>query len=297
MAVFHVAFIEPLRLCLWILLGIAIALATLIRAEAISLYGFLVLPLIWWARTLDTREKMRQTVLCGIAGLLLMSPWLIYNNLRFEKPVTITSATGTVIMAGACDEAWSGQSIGFWALCFEGRNLQIELEEELPGSWRTRDDPGRVVYDESVRDEFNREKAIEYYVDNWQRFPKVAFARVGRSFEFFRVSHTLRMNYGVEGRWEEPSTLGLGLYYSLVPFTVMGALLLRRRGQRLTPLLSVWPMIAFASITTFGLTRYRVPIDIAMMVLGAVALSWIFHRLRREGVLDPLLPASARLHS
>ena len=271
------------------LVGVAIALAALVRAEATSLYAFLVLPLIWWAATLDTREKLRQTVLCGVAGLIVLSPWLIYNNIRFEeRPVTLTSASGTVLMAGACDEAWSGPSLGFWANCFGARGLEVQLEEELPGSWRTADDPGRVIYDETVRDRFNREQALEYYVDNWHRYPKVALARIGRSLEVFRVGHSLQMNYRVEGRWEEPSTVGLGVYYALVPFTIVGALLLRRRGQRLTPLLAMWPMVMFASAATFGLTRYRVPIDVAMIVLASVALCWVFHRLRAEGVFAAL---------
>jgi 4-amino-4-deoxy-L-arabinose transferase-like glycosyltransferase len=277
---------EPTRRRI-VLVGIAIALATMIRAEALSLYGFMVLPLVWWgARTLDTREKVRQTLLCGIAGLMLMSPWLVYNNLRFEKPVTISAVTGTVMIAGACDGAWTGESLGYWVNCFDDE-LIAELEEALPGTWPD-DEADRVVYDESVIDEFNREQALEYYQDNWQRFPKVALARMGRSLEVYRVSHTLRMQYTVEGRWEEPSTVGLGLYYALVPFTVVGGLLMRRRGQRLTPLLSMWPMIMFASAITFGLTRYRVPIDIAMIVMASVALSWIFHRLRAEGVFAAL---------
>lgn len=271
--------------------GVSIALAALVRAEAVSLYAFLVLPLVWWVTTrdapsLDRGEKVRQTVLCGLAGLIVLSPWLIYNNVRFEvRPVTLTSASGTVLIAGACDEAWSGPSIGFWANCFDDE-LIAELEAELPGSYREAGDPERIVYDETVRDRFNREHAIEYYRENWTSYPKVALARIGRSLELYRVGHTLRMNYLVEGRWEEPSTVGLGLYYALVPFTVVGALLLRRRGQRLTPLLAMWPLVMFASAATFGLTRYRVPIDVAMIVLSSVALSWIFHRLRAEGVLD-----------
>ena len=96
------------------------------------------------------------------------------------------------------------------------------------------------------------------------------------------------MNYRVEGRWEEPSTVGLGVYYALVPFTIVGALLLRRRGQRLTPLLAMWPMVMVASAATFGLTRYRVPIDVAMIVLASIALSWVLHRLRAEGVFASL---------
>lgn len=272
-----------------VILGVAIALATMIRAEAISLYGFMVLPLVWWGvKALDTREKIRQTVLCGVAGLLLMSPWLVYNNLRFEKPVTISAVSGTVMVAGACDGAWEGESLGYWVNCFDD-DLIAELRADLPGSWPFEGEE-RVYYDESVTDEWNREQALEYYVDNWYRYPKVAFARIGRSLEFYRVSHTLRMQYQVEGRWEEASTTGLGAYYALVPFTVVGALLLRRRRIRLTPLLSMWPMIMLASAMTFGLTRYRVPVDIAMIILGSVALSWVFHRLRGEGVFRGLVP-------
>lgn len=261
-----------------VILGVAIALATLIRAEVITLYAFMVLPLVGWARSLERGEKFRQIVMCGLVGLAVMSPWLIYNNLRFEKPVTIGANTGTVMMAGSCDEAWSGESMGFWANCFDARDLWDELETVLPGASLTGDD--RVPYDESVRDEFNREKALDYTLDNLDRYPQVALARIGRSLELFRVGHTLRMNYQVEGRWEEPSTIGLALYYALVPFTIIGAFVMRRRGMRLTPMLAMWPAIMFASATTFGLTRYRVPIDIAMMAMSAIAIAWVIHQLR-----------------
>ena len=261
-----------------IALGVAIALTALVRAEAVTLFAFLVVPLVWWARSFDRREKVRQIVLCGVAGLLALSPWLVYNNLRFERTVTLTTGPGTVMMAGSCDEAWSGESMGFWANCFGARDLWDEMEAELPGSTLTGED--RVAYDASVRDEFNRRKAIEYTLDNLDRYPLVALARIGRSLEFFRVGHTLRMNYLVEGRWEEPSTIGLGLYYALLPLTIVGGVVLRRRGVRLTPLLAMWPMIMFASATTFGLTRYRVPIDIAMIAMAAVAISWLHGQLR-----------------
>jgi 4-amino-4-deoxy-L-arabinose transferase-like glycosyltransferase len=261
-----------------VVLGVAIALATLVRAEALMLFAFLVLPLVWWARELDIGERLRQIVVCGVAGLAVLSPWLIHNNLRFEEPVTITAATGTVMMAGSCDEAWSGPSMGFWANCFDARDLWDELEAELPGSTLAGEE--RVVYDESVRDVFNREQALDYYRDNWTRYPQVALARMGRSLELFRVSHSLRMNYLVEGRWEEPSTVGLGVYYALIPFTVLGGFVMRRRGIRLTPMLAMWPTVMFAAAITFGLTRYRVPIDIAMMAMAAIAVAWIVDRLR-----------------
>lgn len=279
-----------------VILGVAIALATLVRAEALVLYAFLVVPLVWWTRELVAGERMRQIAACALAGLATLSPWLVYNNLRFEEPVTISAVSGTVVMAGACDEAWSGESLGFWANCFAARDLWDELEEELPGASLTGDD--RVVYDESVRDEFNRRVALEYYVDNWTSYPKVALARIGRSLEFFRVGHTLRMNYGVEGRWEEPSTVGLGFYYALVPFTVLGGVVMWRRRLRLTPMIAMWPTVMFAAAITFGLTRYRVPIDIAMMAMAAIAVAWIVDQLRgRPPEPAPALPTSSRRDS
>ena len=112
-------------------------------------------------------------------------------------------------------------------------------------------------------------------------------ARMGRSLELFKPGHSLRLNYQVEGRWEEPSTFGLGFYYALLPLTIIGGMVFWRRGIRLTPLLSMWPTIMLASAITFGLTRYRVPIDIAMMALSAVAISWLFEHLRPDSPRSP----------
>ena len=268
-----------------VILGAVISIAALTRAEALALFGFMVIPLVWWLADVDWREKLRQIVLCGVAGLIVLSPWLIYNNLRFEDPVTLSAVPGTVMMAGSCDEAWSGEAMGFWTICFDSRELWDELEAELPGS--TLLGESRVVYDESVRDSFNRKYALEYTTENWQRFGVVAVARMGRSLELFKPGHSLRLNYQVEGRWEEPSTFGLGFYYALLPLTIIGGMVFWRRGIRLTPLLSMWPTIMLASAITFGLTRYRVPIDIAMMALSAVAISWLFEHLRPDSPRSP----------
>ena len=261
-------------------LGVAIAFAALTRAEALALLGFLVVPLVIWRNPLGRNERIRQGSAAMIAALVVMSPWVIYNNLRFENPVGLSAVSGTVIMAGSCDTAWSGESMGIWARCFEERNLQVEMEEELPGSWRTVGDPGRVIYDESVRDRFMTEKALEYTLDNIGRYPLVVMARMGRSLEVFRVGHTLRVNYLIEGRWRVPSTLGLITYYALIPFTALGLVVLRRDGQRLVPFLAMWTTVMFASAITFGLTRYRVPIDVAMLVLSAVGVAWLWPRFR-----------------
>ena len=246
----------------------------------------MVIPLVWWLGDVGRRQKLRQIGLCGLAGLIVLAPWLIYNNLRFEDPVTLSAAPGSVMMAGSCDEAWSGEAMGFWAVCFDTRELWDELEAELPGSTVRGD--SRVLYDESVLDSFNRKHALKYTAENWERFGIVAVARMGRSLELFKPGHSLRLNDQVEGRWEEPSTFGLGFYYGLLPLTIIGGTVLWRRGVRLTPLLSMWPTIMGVSAITFGLTRYRVPIDIAMMAMSAVAVAWLINHLRPDSRSSPL---------
>jgi len=273
-----------------VIVGVAIAIAALTRAEAVSLFGFLVIPLVAWRTRLSRRERIHQIGLAWMAGLLVMAPWLVFNNLRFERPVTLTAASGDVLMAGSCDAAWSGELMGTWATCFEQRGLLAEYEAALPGV--TDREQGWVKYDESVRDEFMTRHAIGYTLDHWKRYPVVALARVGRSLEFFRVGSTLRLNYEVEGRWRVPSTAGLVLYYLLVPFTIAGGLAMSERGRRLVPMLSIWVMVIFASAVTFGLTRYRVPVDVAMVIMSGIGIEWLWQRYRARPTA-PLDEASA----
>jgi len=268
------------------LLGVAIAVAALTRAESVSLFGFLVVPLVAWRSGLPRPERLRQVGLAWIAGLMVLAPWLVFNNIRFDKPVTLTAASGTVMLAGSCDTAWSGELMGTWDTCFERRDLFDEYNAALPGVNVPID--GWVNYDESVRDSFMTRKAIGYTLDHWQRYPLVATARIGRSLEFFKPISTLRINYQIEGRWRFPSTSGLVLYYLLLPFTVMGAWALREKGHRLVPMASIWVMVAFASAVTFGLTRYRVPVDVAMVILSGIGVDWLWRRFneRRESATD-----------
>jgi len=260
-----------------VLLGVAISLAALTRAESVSLFGFLVVPLVAWRSRIPMRERSKQVALAWLGGLVILAPWLIYNNIRFDKPITLSTASGTVMLAGSCDTAWSGELMGTWDTCFERRDLFAEYDAALPGVNVPVE--GWIKYDESVRDNFMARKAIGYTLDHWQRYPLVATARIGRSLEFFKPISTLHVNYKIEGRWKFPSTTGLALYYLLIPFTIIGAIAMSEKGHRLVPMASIWVMVAFASAITFGLTRYRVPVDVAMVVMSGVGIDWLWRRI------------------
>ena len=252
--------------------GLAIAVAALVRAEAALLTAVMLVPLTMLASAVPRRERLRHLLIGAGTALLAVSPWLVYNNLRFDDPVTLTSASGSVLMAGSCDTAWSGPSIGYWADCFTELGLWDDYEAEFPGV--TAQPPAaRAVYDESRIDSFNRRHALGYIADNLGRYPLVMLARVGRVLEMYRVGNTLGWAWRLEGRWKAPSTAGLALYYLLIAPAAAGVWRLHRAGRRLTPLLAWWPLVIVTAALTFGLTRYRVPVDIAMIVLAAVGVA------------------------
>ena len=253
------------------LVGAAIAAAALVRGEAALLVVVLLVPLCLLARAVVTTERLRQLLIGAFAALLVVAPWLAYNNLRFEGPVTLSTGAGAVMMAGSCETAWSGPRMGSWWDCFTERDLWDEFEAEFPGITDTPPE-ARTVHDESLVDAFNRRHAFAWIGDNLSRLPQVMLARAGRALDFFRVQDSLDNNAGLEGRWRRPSQAGLALYYLLIVPAVVGAWRMRKAGLRLTPLLAWWPMVVAAAALTFALTRYRVPVDIAMIVLAAVAV-------------------------
>lgn len=259
------------------MLGALIGLAALVRGEAMVLGLFLLVPLVWMTGSLMRAERLRHVMLGAVAALGVLAPWVVYNNIRFAEPVTLTNSTGAVLIAGSCDTAWSGPTMGYWWDCFKERGLYSQFNEEFPNATSQGED--RIVYDESVIDAFSREHALEYISDNLARYPAVMLARAGRTLEVFRVGDTLDWTSTLEGRWRRPSQAGLAMYYLLAVPAVAGALIMRRRDQRLLPLLAMWPTVLTATMLTFGLTRYRVPIDIAMIVLASVALAVYGERL------------------
>ena len=84
----------------------------------------------------------------------------------------------------------------------------------------------------------------------------------------------------MEGRPREVSLAVVWCWWASVVLAVPGVLILRRRR------VPVWPLLAFAANVvvvvafTFGQPRYRAPVDVAVTVLAAVALSVLLRRRR-----------------
>jgi hypothetical protein len=247
--------------------GALVGLAALARPEAALFVPFLLLPLAWRTAT-DRGDRLRHAGLALGAAALVVAPWVGFNLLRFDRPVLLTNSLGSVVAESTCDSTYYGEFIGYQASC----HPDFPLPAAFGGA-------------EDEREAALLEQADGYVADNVGRLPLVAATRVGRVWDVFNPRQNADLNASYEGRGERPSQLGLVAYWMLVPAAAFGAMTLHRRRTSLLPELATVLVVTTAAALTFGLTRYRVPAEVALVAVAAVGLeeSWRRWRARARG--------------
>lgn len=282
--------------------GGAMALAALTRGEALILFGAMVLPLLWGLRALGGKRLVGLTAVIGVTGALLTAPWFAYNLSRFANPVLMTSGTGAVLSSASCDTAYEGEYAGYYANCFDEYVQRGWLIGIVPTcdeaavaaaiADRTSDEAGRCwpndpSLDESQRDKISQDLAMRYIREHKRQLPAVMLKRVGRIWDLYvpqlgepqePLGQNVRLNWQVEGRGQLPSELGVLLYWALLPAAAIGGWRLWRRRVPISPLLSLAVVITVTGAFTFGVTRYRVPVDIMVVVFAACAAGALLER-------------------
>jgi len=246
-------------------LSAVVGVAALTRTEGAFFFVVLVALLAVRLPGRDWGARLRLVGIAAGVGAAVLGPWVAFNLVRFEEPVYLTSGAGSVMSDAACDSTYYGEYIGYHANCV-GDDPPLELDEE----------------DESVREAEILDESDDYVFDHLGRFPLVALARVGRVFDVFKPGQQVFLNWWLEGRGKAASTAGLWSYYALIPFGVYGAVLLHRRGTTLIPVLSTVVVVAAAAAITFGITRYRIPVDVALVVLAGVGVDGLLRRWPRR---------------
>jgi 4-amino-4-deoxy-L-arabinose transferase-like glycosyltransferase len=289
--------------------GLAMALAALTRGEALILLGVMVLPLLWGMRELGWGRLARMGATTYVVGALVIAPWILFNLSRFEEPVLMTSSTGAVLSSANCDITYYGESIGYFGNCYDEYVVKGLLIGKLPecdqaavdaakidpkGTEAAKCWPNSPDIDESQRDKYGRDIAIEYMKTHKRDLPRVMAARVGRMWDVYvpelgrddePLGQNVRFNWQVEGRGKRSSEIGVLMFYALMPLAIGGGVWLWRRRVPLSPLLSMTIVITVTSAFTFGITRYRVPVDIMVVVMAAAGIEGILQRWwpRRDG--------------
>jgi hypothetical protein len=232
-------------------LGALIALAALTRGEGLALLVLLAVPLTW--------RRWRHLAVIAAAVVVVLAPWTIRNLTTFDKPFLISTNSEGIWAGANCHQTYYTDQIGAWVFkCYGPPPSGDESEQAL-------------VY---------RDRGLRYLRHHAGRLPAVVAARLGRLWDVFQPWHQGTFFSGVEGRNPRATRYGLVMYWTLLPFALMGALLLRRRGRGLWILLVPAAMVTVVSLTTYGTTRFRMAAEPSLVLLAATALEAAALRVR-----------------
>ena len=235
--------------------GAAGGLATLARAELALLLPLVGLIVLLSRRPVTAEPALRESVrLLGpaaVAAVAVVAPWIGWNLTRFEEPVLMSTNDGLTWIGANCDTTYYTPAVGFWSL---GCGLDVVAEGDRS----------------TMSDEW-RSAAFDYVGDNLDRVPAVVAARLGRTFGVFEQDQMVFFNTN-EGREPWVSWLAIYQYWAVVPVAVAGAVVAVRRGLFVTPLVSPAVVVVVVTVVFYGLARFRVPFDVVLVVLAAVAV-------------------------
>jgi hypothetical protein len=237
-------------------LGLVFGAAALTRSEAVLLLAIVLAVL---ARKLPPGARLRPLAVAAIAAALMLTPWVVRNWSELGRPLLSTNS-GSLAYGANCHAAYYSRLIGTWP-CYP--RLAVA--------------PGKTEADVSSR---LRDQGLDYATGHAGRLPAVAAVRLLRSFDAWSPAAATRLEAAIGDRDLATYRAGVAIYYLLVPLAVAGAVVLRRRGQPLGLLLAPLALVVLVSALGYGTPRFRVPAEIPLVALAAVALAAFAGRRR-----------------
>jgi 4-amino-4-deoxy-L-arabinose transferase-like glycosyltransferase len=248
------------------LVGALCGLTVLARAEIGLFLPLLIIPAIVLARDLPWRDRIVRSGLAVVMAGLVVAPWTLWNLSEFEEPVLISTNDGLTLLGANCPRTYGTHTVGSWSVqCALDFNEAERTEER--------------GLDASEVSKLQRDAAIDYLRDNLGRVPKVVYARLGRTFGWYAVDQQVYINQG-EGRPKWASWAGYFTFWALVPVSIAGTVALRRRKADLLPAAASLVTVVVVSAAFYGISRFRLPLDVMTCVLAGAAVAALLERLR-----------------
>jgi len=97
-------------------------------------------------------------------------------------------------------------------------------------------------------------------------------------WDVFRPTQNVHFNAFYERRGDTASWAVLIGYYLLLPFAIGGLVVMRRRRVPTFPMIAIAVSVTITVALSFGITRYRAPVDAVLPALAAVALDALWRR-------------------
>jgi hypothetical protein len=257
----------------FLLLGATIAISVLIRSEAIDLVVLLGLPVLGLA-VLSWRQRAfcGAAMLCGL--LVVLGPWVIRNDIQMGG-LTLSTNDGPTLAGSYCPDTLDGgnSEYGSYELdCAFGAAAIIERHERPPNH-------------ASAWSELQIDNALTTYSEKYARqhlgqMPGAIVARERSVWGFGNQQYQLELaqNEGRNRTWE---MLGRDLYWVLLPFALVGSIVLAIHNRKAFAVLAVPVLVVAVNAAIFyGSTRMRVAAEPSLAVFAAMGLVAIGNRIK-----------------
>ena len=239
-------------------LGAVIGLAALTRTEALLFLPFLVVPVAWRARP-DWGGRGRLAAVALLASIVVITPWLIRDEVAFGRFVLISTNNQTVIAGANCAKTYSGVNMGGWDItCIAPRTQTNEADQAA--IWQ--------------------HQGLSYAAHHLSRLPAVILLRELRVWDLWQPRRQARTF--AEGEQIGVAEAGVAVFWVLGLIGIAGVLALRRRPPALLVLLAPFVVVVISTAVGYGVPRLRDSFDVALPVLAAAGVVALHRRVAQR---------------
>lgn len=237
-------------------LGGVAAAAAMTRSELLILVAILVIPICFIAPGTN-RQALQRVGAAVLWAAMVLGPWVGWNLVRFEHPVTLASGIDLSLAYAQCDDTWYGPNTGYWNLF---------CATDVPKR------PGNEFADESELGRQYRKQAGAYIADHRGRWPVVLAARAGRTLSTYPPRQQITVEHERESR--EVLVLWAATLATWLSYLAAAVAFVRppRTRRHLLPLLTPLAAGVAGAVITFGTSRYRSAGEVGLIILASVGV-------------------------
>ncbi len=231
--------------------GLAIGAAALTRSEAVLLVPILGIPFVVGRPNRSRWKDARAFGVVVLVAATVCMPWVVRNVRTFHRTVLLSDNIDSAVAGANCQSTYYGDRIGSW---------DVACHQSPPHG------------DESDIGAELRHRGLQYARRHPGRVPLVIAARLGRTFLIFKPLAD-RTESG-RSPWTQWATVIA--YVPVQLLAVLGLVVLRRRRIVIWPLVAMALLVIVTTALTYGISRFRVPWDVASVVAAAVGLEHLW---------------------
>ena len=259
----------------YLIFGLIIGLAVLLRQVFLIFVPFLFIWLLWTKRKSDFKETFLKLVLSGSVLIIMILPFTIYNFQRFDKFVLLNTNAGFAFF-------WANNPV--YGTHFEG------ILPEQMGNYRDLLPLELKGLDEAALDSALLKRGLTYVIQNPGTYILLSLSRIPVLFEFWPTGDSSLIS----------NVSRVASFAIALPFMLLGIYMSLRRikSQKSVFLDSPVSLILLfvivysgIHILTWSLVRYRLPEDALLLSFAGLAINNLvfnaYYKQSKKGTVVP----------